>query len=101
MARLSYVDPATISDPQIRGWLDEAVAAGVRGAQQLQGLHPVAMLGEPRNPLVELRLQAVPSSAGGSNNTPRPRAEDCAEVRHLKCSLACVRVAVRQQGENK
>ena len=27
MARLSYVDPSTITDPQIRGWLDDAVAA--------------------------------------------------------------------------
>lgn len=33
MARLSYVDPATISDPQIRGWLDQAVAAGRPGPE--------------------------------------------------------------------
>ena len=31
MARLSYVDPATISDPQIRDWLD--VAAGRPGPE--------------------------------------------------------------------
>ncbi len=33
MARLSYVDPATISDPQIRAWLDQAVAAGRPGPE--------------------------------------------------------------------
>jgi len=33
MARLSYVDPATISNPEIRGWLDEAVAAGRPGPE--------------------------------------------------------------------
>jgi hypothetical protein len=33
MARLSYVDPETISDPQIREWLAEAVAAGRPGPE--------------------------------------------------------------------
>ena len=33
MARLSYIDPDTISDPQIRAWLDEAVAAGRPGPE--------------------------------------------------------------------
>ena len=33
MARLPYVDPDTITDPQIRGWLDEAVAAGRPGPE--------------------------------------------------------------------
>lgn len=33
MARISYVDPNTIADPQIRGWLDEAVRAGRPGPE--------------------------------------------------------------------
>ena len=33
MARLSYVDPATISDSQSRGWLSAAVAAGRPGPE--------------------------------------------------------------------
>ncbi len=33
MARLSYVDPDTITDPQVRAWLDEAVAAGRPGPE--------------------------------------------------------------------
>jgi hypothetical protein len=33
MARISYVDPDTIADPQIRGWLDEAVRAGRPGPE--------------------------------------------------------------------
>jgi hypothetical protein len=33
MARLSYVDPDTITDPQVREWLDEAVAAGRPGPE--------------------------------------------------------------------
>ena len=33
MARISYVDPATITDPEIRGWLDEAVRAGRPGPE--------------------------------------------------------------------
>jgi hypothetical protein len=33
MARISYVDPATIVDPQIREWLAEAVAAGRPGPE--------------------------------------------------------------------
>jgi hypothetical protein len=33
MARISYVDPATITDPQIREWLDEAIAAGRPGPE--------------------------------------------------------------------
>jgi hypothetical protein len=34
MARISYVDPATITDPEIRGWLDEAVRAGRPGTRK-------------------------------------------------------------------
>jgi len=33
MARISYVDPATIGDSQIRAWLDEAVQAGRPGPE--------------------------------------------------------------------
>mgnify|MGYP000231554014 CR=1 FL=1 len=33
MARLSYVDPETLTDPQIRQWLDDAVAAGRPGPE--------------------------------------------------------------------
>lgn len=33
MARISYVDPDTITDPEIRGWLDEAVSAGRPGPE--------------------------------------------------------------------
>ena len=33
MARLPYVDPDTITDPQVREWLDEAVAAGRPGPE--------------------------------------------------------------------
>jgi hypothetical protein len=33
MARISYVDPDGIADPQIRRWLDEAVAAGRPGPE--------------------------------------------------------------------
>ena len=33
MARISYVDPETIADPQIRGWLDEAVRDGRPGPE--------------------------------------------------------------------
>ena len=33
MARISYVDPDAIEDPQIREWLDEAVAAGRPGPE--------------------------------------------------------------------
>ena len=33
MARISYVDPATITDPQIRRWLDDAVKAGRPGPE--------------------------------------------------------------------
>jgi hypothetical protein len=33
MARISYVDPATIVDPQVREWLAEAVAAGRPGPE--------------------------------------------------------------------
>ena len=33
MARISYVDPDTIADPQIRGWLDESVRAGRPGPE--------------------------------------------------------------------
>ena len=33
MARISYVDPNTIADPQIRGWLDDAVRTGRPGPE--------------------------------------------------------------------
>jgi len=33
MARISYVDPANIDDPQIRAWLDEAVREGRPGPE--------------------------------------------------------------------
>jgi hypothetical protein len=33
MARLSYVNPATIEDPQLREWLDEAVREGRPGPE--------------------------------------------------------------------
>lgn len=33
MARISYVDPASVGDPQIREWLDEAVRAGRPGPE--------------------------------------------------------------------
>ncbi len=33
MARIEYVDPATIDDPQISGWLDEAVREGRPGPE--------------------------------------------------------------------
>ena len=33
MARISYVDPDTIDDPQVREWLDEAVAGGRPGPE--------------------------------------------------------------------
>ena len=33
MARISYVDPATITDPQAREWLEEAIAAGRPGPE--------------------------------------------------------------------
>lgn len=33
MARISYIDPATITDPEVREWLDEAVAAGRPGPE--------------------------------------------------------------------
>ena len=33
MARISYVDPATISDAQVREWLDEAVREGRPGPE--------------------------------------------------------------------
>lgn len=33
MARISYVCPSDISDPQIREWLDEAVRAGRPGPE--------------------------------------------------------------------
>jgi len=33
MARIRYIDPSTISDPQVREWLDEAVAAGRPGPE--------------------------------------------------------------------
>lgn len=33
MARISYVDPANVTDPQIRRWLDEAISAGRPGPE--------------------------------------------------------------------
>jgi hypothetical protein len=33
MARISYVDPADISDPQIRAWLEDAIRAGRPGPE--------------------------------------------------------------------
>lgn len=33
MARISYVDPASVSDPQVRTWLDEAIRAGRPGPE--------------------------------------------------------------------
>jgi hypothetical protein len=33
VARISYVDPATITDPQIRDWLEEAVRDGRPGPE--------------------------------------------------------------------
>ncbi|HEX6065105.1 MAG TPA: hypothetical protein VFZ04_12830 [Longimicrobiales bacterium] len=33
MARISYVDPATVTDSQVREWLDEAIAAGRPGPE--------------------------------------------------------------------
>jgi hypothetical protein len=33
MARISYVDPADVRDPEIRGWLEEAVRAGRPGPE--------------------------------------------------------------------
>ena len=33
MARISYVDPASITDPELRGWLDEAVREGRPGPE--------------------------------------------------------------------
>ena len=33
MARISYVDPAAVTDPQIREWLDEAVREGRPGPE--------------------------------------------------------------------
>ncbi|MFN7752239.1 MAG: hypothetical protein ACK5TE_08230 [Pseudomonadota bacterium] len=33
MARIDYIDPQTITDPQIRDWLDAAVQAGRPGPE--------------------------------------------------------------------
>ena len=33
MARVSYIDPRTITDPQVREWLDEAVRDGRPGPE--------------------------------------------------------------------
>ena len=33
MARISYIDPATIEDPRIRGWLEDAICAGRPGPE--------------------------------------------------------------------
>jgi hypothetical protein len=33
MARISYIDPRTLTDPQVREWLDEAVREGRPGPE--------------------------------------------------------------------
>ena len=33
MTRISYVDPDTITDPQIRGWLEDAIREGRPGPE--------------------------------------------------------------------
>ncbi len=33
MARISYVDPGSIADPQIRGWLEDAIRKGKPGPE--------------------------------------------------------------------
>lgn len=33
MARISYVDPESVADPEIRGWLEEAIRAGRPGPE--------------------------------------------------------------------
>jgi hypothetical protein len=33
MARISYVDPESVVDPEIRGWLEEAIRAGRPGPE--------------------------------------------------------------------
>ncbi len=33
MARISYIDPRTLTDPQVREWLDEAVRDGRPGPE--------------------------------------------------------------------
>ncbi len=33
MARISYIDPASVTDPQVRGWLEEAIRAGRPGPE--------------------------------------------------------------------
>ena len=33
MARISYIDPAAIGDPQVRDWLEEAVREGRPGPE--------------------------------------------------------------------
>ncbi len=33
MARISYVDPATLNDPEARGWLEKAIAGGKPGPE--------------------------------------------------------------------
>lgn len=33
MARISYVDPGNVTDPQIRKWLDAAISAGRPGPE--------------------------------------------------------------------
>lgn len=45
MARISYVNPASIADPQMRQWLDEAVREGRPGPenQAIRAHHPDVM----------------------------------------------------------
>jgi len=45
MARISYVDPADIADLELRGWLEQAIAAGRPGPenQAIRAHHPAVM----------------------------------------------------------
>ena len=45
MARISYVDPSTLTDPEARQWLDEAVREGRPGPenQAIRAHHPDVM----------------------------------------------------------
>lgn len=42
MARVSYVDPESIADPEIRGWLEESIRSGRPGPenQAIRAHHP-------------------------------------------------------------
>jgi hypothetical protein len=45
MARISYIDPRTITDPDVRLWLDEAMREGRPGPenQAIRAHHPDVM----------------------------------------------------------